>query len=297
MRRNILGLPSSIVNFYNTILSNYSAYGIITSVVISSLYTPILYAKSYWDSGSGYYESLSSLCDGVVALRSGNAEVCEVTPIQDGAPFGEFTGSCIIGDCDGIPLAYSYYTKELYTVVPTTSNNQPNMCTGNPIDPVTGNKLQREHLFEIEAIHPITFDLYYNSNRLEKWRHTFNRTLTFSSEPNEIFRLGFFKATVHGCISDAQPVRCPWSEREYQTIVATVHVHRRVPWRLSRPLPAHRNVSDRPSPVGGQSGARQLQGSGTPPSGAALRRSGRECARSALGTGKQTRLSWRYPGD
>lgn len=71
-----------------------------------------------------------------------------------------------------------------YSLATPLNNNQPNLCTGNPIDPVTGNKLQREQLIEINAVHPITFDLYYNSNRLEKWRHSFSRTLSFSSAPN-----------------------------------------------------------------------------------------------------------------
>ncbi|HEB56777.1 MAG TPA: RHS repeat protein, partial [Gammaproteobacteria bacterium] len=55
-------------------------------------------------------------------------------------------------------------------------------CTvGNPIDPVTGNKIQYEPLIKIEAIQPIEFYLVYNSQRIEKWRHSYNRTLSFSA--------------------------------------------------------------------------------------------------------------------
>ena len=165
-------------------LSRYFVCIEIFIFVLSSFYAPILFAKPYWYSGSGYYESLSSLCDGVAGSRAGNFEVCDVLPVHDGAPYGEFAGSCRMGDCDGIPLAYSYWTRELFTLAPPLDNNQPNICVGNPVDPVTGNKFQREKLIEIDSIHPIVFNLLYNSNRLEKWRHTYSRTLSFSSFPN-----------------------------------------------------------------------------------------------------------------
>ena len=92
-----------------------------------------------------------------------------------------------------------------YALVGSLDNNQPNICTGNPIDPVTGNKLQREGLIEIDSIYPIKLDLFYNSNRLEKWRHTFNRTLSFSPQPNGS-RLDF-----NGAALGADPIAIPES--------------------------------------------------------------------------------------
>ncbi|MBT8134294.1 MAG: hypothetical protein KJO03_07265, partial [Gammaproteobacteria bacterium] len=141
-----------------------------------------VHAKHYWEGSAGYFESLGQLCAAEADNRGGNAALCDVSgPVEYGTGF---TGSCHIGLCDGIPLAYAYYTKELYTIAPPLDNNQPNMCVGNPIDPVTGNKFQKEHLLELEAIQPITFALFYNSNRLEKWRHSYSRTMSFSSTPN-----------------------------------------------------------------------------------------------------------------
>jgi YD repeat-containing protein len=52
---------------------------------------------------------------------------------------------------------------------------------GNPIDLVTGNKRQKEPLIRLEAPHLIEFNLYFNSRRLEKWRHSYSRSLKVST--------------------------------------------------------------------------------------------------------------------
>jgi len=149
-------------------------------IIICVFYYSNAFSIQYWEGPAGYYESLSSACDALASQSGG--EVCDISGPE---PWGTLQqGSCQIGDCDNFPRWHPHYTKELYTVMPSLDNNQPNICTGNPIDPVTGNKLQRENIVHIDAVYPIIFDLYYNSNRIEKWRHTYSRTLSFSSTPN-----------------------------------------------------------------------------------------------------------------
>ena len=161
------------------------------------------HSKLYWEGGISYYNSLSEACEAQASNFGSNAELCDITPIQNGAPYGELTGSCIIGECDGIPLAYPHWTREFYALPSPLDDNQPNICTGNPIDPVAGNKLQREQLIKIDSTYPIKFDLFYNSNRLEKWRHTFSRSLSFSATPNG--RRFDFNGTALGSDPTANP--------------------------------------------------------------------------------------------
>ena len=63
-------------------------------------------------------------------------------------------------------------------------NKNKNTCTvGNPIDPATGTKIQREPLIYVNGVRPLALDLFYNSASLNKWTHTYNRRLTFSDVP------------------------------------------------------------------------------------------------------------------
>ena len=143
-----------------------------------------VHSKLHWVGATGYYDSLSETCEAQASSFGGNAELCEITPIVDGGSYGELTGSCVIGECDGTPLAYPHWTTELYALPISPDNNQPNVCTGNPVDPVTGNKLQQEYLIKTNSLYPLVLNLFYNSNRLEKWRHTFSRDISFSSSPS-----------------------------------------------------------------------------------------------------------------
>ena len=141
------------------------------------------YAEQYWTDGISYYNSLSQLCNAKASASGG--ELCDVSPII--SYLGTLQqGSCWIGgpDCSSARW-YSYTTDERYTLASSLDNNQ-NTCplVGNPVNPVTGNKFQRESIIQINALEPLNFDLIYNSERLEKWRHTFSRNLSFSSFPN-----------------------------------------------------------------------------------------------------------------
>ena len=53
------------------------------------------------------------------------------------------------GNIDYIMVHY-YYPK--YTLSDYYDNNQGNMCVGNPIDPVSGSKIQKELLISLEDI-------------------------------------------------------------------------------------------------------------------------------------------------
>ena len=85
------------------------------------------------------------------------------------------------GSIDYIMVHY-YYPK--YTLSDYYDNNQGNMCVGNPIDPVSGSKIQKELLISTDGIQPITLDLYYNSANLDKWKHSYSRSMSFSNIPS-----------------------------------------------------------------------------------------------------------------
>jgi RHS repeat-associated protein len=84
------------------------------------------------------------------------------------------------GNIDYIMVHY-YYPK--YTLSDYYDNNQGNMCVGNPIDPVSGSKIQKESLISTDGIQPIKLDLFYNSANLDKWKHSYSRSLSFSIIP------------------------------------------------------------------------------------------------------------------
>jgi len=158
-------------------------------VFISLIYTNSIQAGvfwtdgSNWNNGTGYFNSLSEICES--KANDWGIEYCEIVGMGDCPQYGGVCGTCSMGsDCNSTPLSYLFLGLEAFSLAIPTNPNVPNMCVGNPVDPVTGNKHQKEQLIEIDSPHPITFDLYYNSNRLEKWRHSFTRTLSFSSYPN-----------------------------------------------------------------------------------------------------------------
>ncbi len=78
-----------------------------------------------------------------------------------------------------VALSVNY---ETYALAEPLEDFAPEQCVGNPIDPVTGNKFQREPLVRLEGPVPLSFDLYYNSHRNEKWRHDFARSVSLLSE-------------------------------------------------------------------------------------------------------------------
>ena len=61
---------------------------------------------------------------------------------------------------------------------------------GNPINPSTGSKIHKVSLIGIESKYPLVYDLFYNSSRLERWRHSFSRSMK-SSLTSETSRYDF----------------------------------------------------------------------------------------------------------
>jgi|GEM_PF-5776877 len=91
-------------------------------------------------------------------------------PTSDGRKY--FVGSLSIG-LTADPEIYALYD----------SNNDSLSCPaiGDPIDPVSGNSHQKQTLIELDTLHPINLDLYFNSNRTERWRHTYSRSVYISN--------------------------------------------------------------------------------------------------------------------
>ncbi len=85
-------------------------------------------------------------------------------------------------NCSGDMGLVAYATRYTY-IMDTANEDIPiNSCVGNPIDPTTGNKFQFEPLIQLAGAHPIHFDLVYNSQRPEKWRHNFSKSVVAVSD-------------------------------------------------------------------------------------------------------------------
>ncbi|MCW8955544.1 MAG: RHS domain-containing protein [Gammaproteobacteria bacterium] len=75
-----------------------------------------------------------------------------------------------------------YTVPDQFSVaVPDDGNPQSCPAIGNPINPTTGNKFHKEPIVNINAIFPIDFNLYYNSMRIERWRHTYSRSININT--------------------------------------------------------------------------------------------------------------------
>lgn len=84
----------------------------------------------------------------------------------------------------------NYVLKSAYFYFPhysmmDTYEEESYQCSnvGNPINPVTGSKRQTEALIAIDGVQPLSLDLIYNSASLVRWKHSYQRYLTFSSLP------------------------------------------------------------------------------------------------------------------
>ena len=82
-----------------------------------------------------------------------------------------------------VDFVFVHYYFPKYTLSDYYGNNHGNICVGNPINPVSGSKIQKESLISTEGIQPIMLDLYYNSANLDKWRHSYSRSIYFSNVP------------------------------------------------------------------------------------------------------------------
>ena len=86
-----------------------------------------------------------------------------------------------------VPLApsdcyvFAYYVNN-YALL-TEDDSNPNSCpkVKNPIVPTTGNKFHHEKLIKLNAKQPLVFDLFFNNRRIEKWRHSFSRSLNITT--------------------------------------------------------------------------------------------------------------------
>jgi len=76
---------------------------------------------------------------------------------------------------------FVYWSPDRYGLFDDADYEDSNRCVGNPVDLVTGNKRQKESLIRLEAPHPLVFNLYFNSRRLEKWRHSYSRSVKAST--------------------------------------------------------------------------------------------------------------------
>ena len=73
-----------------------------------------------------------------------------------------------------LALSVSAYTYKLNT---PGFDSTSDVCVGNPIDPATGNKFQLEPILQLVSAHPTDFNLIYNSQRPEKWRHSYSQSV------------------------------------------------------------------------------------------------------------------------
>ncbi len=78
---------------------------------------------------------------------------------------------------------FNYYYYPVYELGTAYDKNKNSCTVGNPIDPVTGVKKQKEPLINLNAAQPLVLDLFYNSSSMNKWTHSYSRRLIFSDTP------------------------------------------------------------------------------------------------------------------
>lgn len=149
----------------------------------------------YWQlaypSGQKYHLSPASACATFLdVMRSAdqnnnfdwqlNEIVDRTTP--DGIPHASCHLKCAKSCWGNAGGATVYATRYRYKI-DTPDNDTPlNSCVGNPINPATGNKHQFEPLIALSGVHAINFNITYNSQRQEKWRHTYSRSVVSISD-------------------------------------------------------------------------------------------------------------------
>lgn len=83
----------------------------------------------------------------------------------------------VYSDCSNPRVYVLGRAYEEYVPVINLNNDMPNECVGNPVDPVDGSKLHIENVMKINGVKPISFNLFYDGNSIEKWRMSFSRVL------------------------------------------------------------------------------------------------------------------------
>ena len=130
----------------------------------------------YWEvlGHSQFFLSPGEVCD------FGLSQISDPSYYLDEMLFGGGDVGCIYRyDPDKSGLYTIGYASAYRYAIESPDDDEPNTCTvvGNPIDPTTGNKSQLEALIQLAGAHPVNFDILYNSNRPEKWRHNYSQSV------------------------------------------------------------------------------------------------------------------------
>ena len=155
----------------------------------------------------GGHEEAKSACDAHVAslnyvdnyCPSGLGWAASWNLCTSGTPYERNCGEELGTFPDRVSIFYYY---PLYVISDNYDKNN-NVCTvGNPVDPVSGSKVQREPLINIAGNQSLIFDLYYNSANLDKWKHSYGRGLAFSKTPTGIrYDMGYSDANGYNSIA------------------------------------------------------------------------------------------------
>jgi len=138
-----------------------------------------------WVIFSKRFPSPSDACDYAAALYTptNNSRTYEVNgfSVNDGTLYDtlicHFNYTRTIDGTHGTASATGISVAKKYYLAAHDEDSSLKSCVGNPIDPATGNKYQQESLITLSGIHPVNLDLYFNSKRPEKWRHSYSRSV------------------------------------------------------------------------------------------------------------------------
>ncbi len=150
------------------------------------LFSYVQLAHSFiWHDGSGlaFYDSASDVCQLIVSGFPPEIQLVETEVQGSGA-------SCKLERC-GDDSCVDIDSKAVYSVsdqfaISLPNNNDTSSCSlaGNPINPSSGSKVQHEPLISLGSSFPLVFDLYYNSSSLDKWRHSYSRSILLTAQRN-----------------------------------------------------------------------------------------------------------------
>ena len=162
--------------------------------LLSSLNSSFVYSDElgdyYWQIpvvSPKSHPTPSAACDAYLSLsRAGDIngsfdwQMGSLTQIITGDGRPNFSCILVCGpgkNCSGNIGVPVYATDYQYIMGSLNNDRLLNECVGNPINPVSGNKYQFESLITQSGLHAINFNLIYNSQRQEKWRHSFTQSV------------------------------------------------------------------------------------------------------------------------
>jgi len=140
----------------------------------------------YWQRSGLTFPDPGSACNHFLAETRASSpnltwNLDEIVFLNPDFPHAGCLLSCEEG-CYPRLVATAWAAQYSYGIDVPQTDTPVNQCVGNPIDPASGNKFQIEPLIQLDSKHPISFNLFFNSKRPEKWRHSYSQSVVAVTE-------------------------------------------------------------------------------------------------------------------